>query len=277
MADEGTKQGISNEDTGRGRYRLLLTLGVVFLLFGLMSTAGSLMSKHLSGDRLEDPFNILFTPILLYLIPSILIAYALARLKSTFRVTTVGVIAITCFGLAVSLMGEIMKTHNYFVRSDENITQAFNNVEIIYQKRFNLIRNMDISSKGYEAHEQSVIKDIADARKAAMSVANEDEKLSALGKFDSSIRSLVINIEQYPNLKADKIVLELMKEMTTTERELVAQKTDFNRQVTDYNRSIRLMPYTITARMFNFQPRKFIDKESTTEIYDARKLLQPSK
>jgi len=66
-----------------------------------------------------------------------------------------------------------------------------------------------------------------------------------------------------------------MKEITATERELQGQKSEFNRRVTEYNKGIRLMPYAITARIFRFQPRKFVDKESSAEIYDARKLLAP--
>ena len=89
------------------------------------------------------------------------------------------------------------------------------------------------------------------------------------GRFDISVRDLVLNIEQYPNLKADKIVLELMKEITGTERQLLAQKADFNNRVTEYNRSIRLMPYALTARFFNFQPRKFVDKENRITSYNV--------
>jgi len=276
MSEERTNVATRNEGSP-GFYRMLLVLGVFLLLIGLMVTAGSLMSSRLSGEKLGNPFNILFYPILLYLVPSMVIAYALAKLKASFRVTTAGVIAITCFGVVISLVGEVIMTHNYFVRQDESATQEFNNVEITYQKRFNLIRNLDVSSKHYQAHEQRVIADITDARRKAVNAANGDEKISALGKFDASIRNLVINIERYPNLKADKVVLELMKEITATERQLLIQKTEFNRRVTDYNQSIRLMPYALTARLFNFQPKKFIDKENTAEIYNAGALLVPSK
>lgn len=274
MDQENARVVIEHEDSPIF-YRILLGLGSLLLFFGLLSTAGSLMADRLSGNRLDSPFNVLFVPLLLYLVPSLMIAFSLARLKTSVRLTSIGVIGITFFGLAISLVGEIMKTHNYFVREDEHVSQAFNNVEIIYQKRFNLIRNLDISSKDYLAHEQRVIADIVSARKDAASATNDDEKIVAIGKFDSSLRDLFLNIEQYPNLKADKIVLGLMREITLTESQLLGQKADFNNRVTEYNRGIRLMPYALTARIFNFQPRKFVDKENSAEIYDASKLLTP--
>jgi len=275
MSEDNANAAIGNDDH-RIFYRILLVVGSILLFFGAVSTAGSLMADRLSGNRLDSPFNVIFVPLLLYLLPSLMIAYSMARLRTSIRLRTLGVIAITGFGVAISFAGEIIKTHNYFVLQDERATQAFNSVEIIYQKRFNLIRNLDISSKNYQAHEQRVIADIVSARKDAARASNDDEKIAAIGRFDISVRDLVLNIEQYPNLKADKIVLELMKEITGTERQLLAQKADFNNRVTEYNRSIRLMPYALTARFFNFQPRKFVDKENSSEIYDAGKLLTSS-
>jgi LemA protein len=273
----GERDGNGPARAGGGGYQVLLGAGIVLLLFGLMATAGSLMSKRLSGDALDNPFDFLFVPLILYLVPAVMIAIALAKLESKIRVTVAEIIAITLFGMAVSLTGDVMKTYNYYVRADEAITQALNDVEIIYQKRFNLIKNLDVSSKKYVEHERAVIRDIASARQAMAGAASDDEKLSAMRNFDAATRNLVVNIEQYPNLKADQLILELMKGISATESELVAQKREFNKQATDYNRSIRLMPYAITARMFGFAPRRYFDKESGADIYDATKLLAPAK
>lgn len=261
----------------RGFYRFLLTLGILLLIFGLFASAGSLMSDKLSGERLDDPFDVLLLPVICYLIPSLLIAYSLSRMGSRVRLGVAGIVGITLFGAVLALAGEVMKTYNFFVRAEESVTQAFNNVEIAYQKRFNLIGNLDISSRGYQAHELAVVKAITDARRSVADAASENDKLGALNRLDVSVRNLVVNIEQYPNLKADKVVLELMKEITASERELLARKTEFNNRVTEYNRSIRLMPYALTARLFHFQPRRFIDREASADIYDARKAMAPAK
>lgn len=258
-------------------YRLMLGLGILLLFFGLMSTAGSMMGNRLSGEALSNPFDVVFNPLLLYLIPSTLIAVSLAKLGSSFQLKLGGVIAITVFGAFFVIVGNSMKTYNYFVRTDENVTKTFNSVEIMYQKRYNLIRNLDSTSRNYLAHEQGVIKEIAEARKSASSARSEEEKIAAMRSFDSSIHNLIVNIEAYPNLKADAILLMLMKEIASTESDLLAKKEAFNGQVTEYNRSIRMMPYAITARLFDFHPRAFIDKENSVEVYSAGKLLSPQK
>lgn len=258
-------------------YRWMMGLGVLQLIVGLMSTAGSLMPKHLTGETLGDPFGILFTPLIFYCIPSIVIAIATAKLNTSFQLKTMGIMAITVFGVVVTLFGSVTKTNNYFVRADENVTKALNSVEFMYQNRFNLISNLDSTSTKFLGHERAIIKEIADARKSAMHAESDNEKLAAIKTFDASIRNLIVNIEAYPNLKSDAVILELIREITATEKELIAKKEAFNTQITEYNRSIRLFPYTITARILNFQPRRFIDKESSSEIYNARALISTPK
>lgn len=273
MTGEEDNRAPASQEAGRNGYRVLLVFGVVFLFFGLLTTAGSLMSNKLLGGKLGDPFDFIFDPLLLYLFPSLLIAYSLAKMKSRFRITAIGLIGITVFGMGICFMGEITKTHNYFVRADEDSIQTFNNIEILYQKRFNLIKNLDSTSKNYQLHEKSIIKEIAESRKMVMTAPSENEKIPALRQFDYSVQNLVVNVEQYPNLKSDQIVLALIKEMIATEQELLVRKEKFNAQVTDYNRSIRIMPYAIAARMFNFKAKRFIDNEASFEIYNAAKSL----
>lgn len=277
MIEKNVEINQEAERKNRIIFQVLLTIGVLLLLFGLLSTSGSLMTKRLSGNQLGDPFDFIFTTIIFYLIPSVLIYFSLAKLKTNFRLPILGVVGITLFGFIFVTAGELIKTNNFFVRSDESINQSFTNVEILYQKRLNLIRNLDIASKRYEAHEQAIIRDITEARKEALQSSKEEEKISAYSKFDVSIRNLILNFENYPNLKADKIVLELMKEIVNTEQQLLALKTEYNRQVTAYNISIRLMPYSILARSLSFHPRKFIEKEYSEEIYNANKLVLPPK
>jgi LemA protein len=140
-----------------------------------------------------------------------------------------------------------------------------------------VVRNANAASRRYQEHERETIKDIVDARAAVAQSKVVNDKVSALDKFDLTVRNLFVNIEQYPNLKADQLVLELMKNITSTEEALLKEKTEYNARVVEYNKSIRLLPYMIIARYYNFTPKQMIHKENNADIYDARKLLEENK
>ncbi len=255
-------------------YLVLLTIGVVLIFMGVASLGGSMLADHLSGKKLPNGMDCFVVPIVFGLLPSILIARSLTHLHSRIRFHGLAVVAVTFLFFIGSLASTAMVTYNYFVQAEMAIDQALTNVENAYQKRFNVIKNLNAASKRYQEHERSTIKDIVDARKAAVDAKVSADKIQALDKFDATVKSLFVNIEAYPNLKADQLVLELMKNITSTENDLLKEKTEYNNRVIEFNKSIRLLPYMLVARLSGFQQKTLIHRENDTDIYNARSLLK---
>ena len=249
-----------------------LSVGILGLMFGFLLTCG-FMGKNSGVDGSDMGLSV-FVLGIFYLIPLMLIGICLKKLRAQYQLSGVAIAGVMFFGACVFTGSAFVKTYNGFVQSEENINQAFTNVDMAYQKRFNLISNLDAASRRYQEHERSVIKDIVDARKSVLAAATPSDKISKFGQFDMAARGLMVNIEQYPNLKADQLVQTLMKEITATENELLELKTVYNARVTDFNKSVRVLPYSLIARPCGFASKQVITKDVAGEnIYDASKLL----
>lgn len=270
--------GNEKTDSTRSRQALhwvLLTISILALMLGMVLTAGFLGSTETRDVGMVDVFLALTVLIFLYFLPCLVIARSLKALKSYYQLTSVGIAGIMFFGATIFSGGVLIKTYNQFVQADENINLAFTNVELAYQKRFNLITNLDVAARRYQTHERQVVQDIVEARKSALSAATSVSKINEYDRFDHITRALAVNIENYPNLKADQSIQTLMKEIAATETELLGLKTTYNTRVTDYNKAMRLIPFGPLARLFGFRPKQIINRETSgADIYDAQKLLQ---
>lgn len=169
-------------------------------------------------------------------------------------------------------------TYNSLVTQQENVDNAWGNVENQYQRRADLIPNLVASVKGYAAHESTTLEAVTDARAGLGSALEAVNKLNADSasyspeamtqytqaqqKLQSAL-GLYVNAvhEAYPDLKANENFMSLQDELAGTENRIATERTRYNESVKSYNVNVRRFPANIFAGMFGFTTRQMFAAE----------------
>jgi len=144
-------------------------------------------------------------------------------------------------------------SYNKFVSQEEAIKAQWAQVENQLQRRNDLIPNLVETVKGYAQHEESVYKDIADARAQLLAAKSPEETISAANRQTSALGRLLAVVENYPQLKANEQFNRLMDELSGTENRLAVERMRYNQAVQNYDTSRRQFPANLTARLFGFK------------------------
>jgi LemA protein len=150
-------------------------------------------------------------------------------------------------------------SYNTFVSQEENVKAQWAQVENQLQRRNDLIPNLVETTKGYAQHEESVFKDIAEARSQLLAAKSPDETISAANRQTSALGRLLAVVENYPQLKANEQFNRLMDELAGTENRLAVARQRYNEAVQQYNTSRRQFPGNLTAKMFSFKDYPFFE------------------
>src|SRR3984893_15322960 len=144
-------------------------------------------------------------------------------------------------------------SYNKFVSQEEAIKAQWAQVENQLQRRNDLIPNLVETAKGFAQHEESVYKDIADARSRLLAAKSPDETIAAANQQTSALGRLLAVVENYPQLKANEQFNRLMDELAGTENRLAVERMRYNERVQEYNTSRRQFPANLTAKLFGFK------------------------
>jgi LemA protein len=150
-------------------------------------------------------------------------------------------------------------SYNKFVSQEEAVKAQWAQVQNQLQRRNDLIPNLVETTKGYAQHEESVFKDIADARSQLLAAKSPDETIAAANRQTSALGRLLAVVENYPNLKANEQFNRLMDELAGTENRLAVERQRYNERVQEYNTSRRQFPANLTAKLFNFKDYPFFE------------------
>src|SRR5436305_8037636 len=144
-------------------------------------------------------------------------------------------------------------SYNKFVGQEESVKAQWWQVENQLQRRNDLIPNLVETVKGYAQHEESVYKDIADARSKLLAAKSPEETIAAANQQTSALGRLLAISENYPQLKANEQFNRLMDELSGTENRIAVERMRYNEAVQRYNTSRRQFPANLTAKMFGFK------------------------
>lgn len=174
-----------------------------------------------------------------------------------------GLTILLIIGAIVLFVGMIfMGSYNGLVSEQEKVNQAQSNIEVMLQRRADLIPNLVSTVKGYTKHEEKVFTDIANARAALNTSINSGdiEKMSqANDELSQTLSRLLVVVENYPTLSADKHYTELMDQLEGTENRISIARKEYNEVVNKYNTHIRSFPTNILAGMFGFEKAKLFE------------------
>ena len=167
-----------------------------------------------------------------------------------------GLLALGIVGVIVlSLLGWVVGGYNGLVTARNNVNKAAAQLDSAYQRRFDLVPNLVESVKGAQAQEQKVFGDLAAARAKYSGAATTDDKLAAAGEYNSALSRLLVVVENYPELKSNETVQNLMAQLEGTENRIKVERDDYSSAATDYNTMIQKFPKNILAGMFGFKEK----------------------
>ena len=161
-------------------------------------------------------------------------------------VVVVGLIALIVFGQYVSV-------RNTLVSKNEAVKSAWSQVDIVLQRRADLIPNLVETVKGYAQQEQTVFGDIAKARSALLSAGTPQEKIAANGQLDGALGRLLLVVENYPQLKSNENFLRLQDELAGTENRIAVERKRYNDTLQDYNTYVQQFPASVFAGWAGFK------------------------
>jgi LemA protein len=141
---------------------------------------------------------------------------------------------------------------NEMVRKKEAINAAWSQVDVVLQRRADLIPNLVETVKGYASQEVKVFGDIAAARAALMGAKTPQDKIAANGQLDGALSRLLVIVENYPQLKSNENFMRLQDELAGTENRIAVERRRYNETVQDYNTYISLFPNSLVASFGGF-------------------------
>ncbi len=179
--------------------------------------------------------------------------------------------ALIIIGVIVLLVLWGIGIYNGIVKKRNNVDKEWRNVDVQLERRYALIPNLVETVKGYAKHESEVLQNITTYRSQAMNANSIAEKAEANNLLSSALSGLKIQLEAYPDLKANTTFLQLQEELASTENKISFSRQLYNQVVTDYNNKIQIFPNSIIAGMFKFTTKELFEL-STSEARQAPKV-----
>jgi LemA protein len=166
------------------------------------------------------------------------------------------IVIIVLVVIALIAFGQYVGVRNTLVTKNEAVKAAWSQVDIVLQRRADLIPNLVETVKGYAQQEQTVFGDIAKARSALLSAGNPSDKIAANQQLDGALGRLLAIVENYPQLKSNENFLRLQDELAGTENRIAVERKRYNDSLQDYNTYIQKFPNNIFAGRAGFKPNE---------------------
>mgnify|MGYP000541035323 CR=1 FL=1 len=166
-------------------------------------------------------------------------------------------------GLVLVVLVVIWLLYNGLIRAKNIVSEGFSGIDVNLKKRFELIPNLIEAVKGYNAHEAEVLQEIVAQRssrgRSVMETASTD------GSITGALKNFRIQVENYPDLKANTQFIKLMDNLSQVENELALSRRYYNGTVRDYNTKIQVFPGVLVANMMKFKAEEFYEIENNNE------------
>ncbi len=155
--------------------------------------------------------------------------------------------------VALLVFGSYISARNQMVTKNEQVKQTWSQVDVVLQRRADLIPNLVATVQGFAAHETTVFSDIANARAALLGARDPQSKIAANGQLDGALGRLLAISENYPQLRSNQNFLQLQDELAGTENRIAVERRRYNQALQDYNTFIGLFPNSIWAGIAGYK------------------------
>ncbi len=161
--------------------------------------------------------------------------------------------------LVLFLIG--LSMYNGLIRKKNNVKNTWSTIDVMLKKRHDLIPNLVETVKKYMEHERGTLTEIVKLRSQIVDNSNisDEERMKLESQLSSKLSGLKINIENYPDLKANTTFIELQDSLNEVEAQLSAARRTYNAAVLDFNNAIEMFPSSLFASQMNLTKAKFIE------------------
>lgn len=168
------------------------------------------------------------------------------------------------------IVSYFISIYNNFVTLEQNVNNKWSYVETQYQRRFDLIPNLQSIVQGAANFEKSTFTSVTEARTKWLNSQSINDKIDAANEFNSALSRLLVTVENYPQLKATVAFQDFMSQLEGTENRIAVARKDYNDAATQFNTAIKKFPGVIFASLFGFKEKKLFT--TTNEAYTAPKI-----
>ena len=172
--------------------------------------------------------------------------------------------------IIVALVAFVIATYNGLVQAKLKVDNAWSQIDVQLQRRFDLIPNFVETVKGYMTHENETFEKIAALRTSWANANSVSEKANIDNQLSDALKTIMAVSEGYPDLKANQNFADLSEELRNTENKISFSRQFYNDTVTMYNTKLEVFPSNIIASMFHFTARDLFEAENE----EARKNIK---
>jgi LemA protein len=155
--------------------------------------------------------------------------------------------------IAFMFFSQYVGVRNTLVTKNESVKAAWSQVDIVLQRRADLIPNLVETVKGYAKQEQTVFGDIAKARSALLSAGTPQQRIAANQQLDGALGRLLVVVENYPQLRSNENFMRLQDELAGTENRISVERRRYNETLQDYNTYLQKFPNNVIAGWAGFK------------------------
>ena len=154
--------------------------------------------------------------------------------------------------IIIALVVFVISLYNGLVQLRNKVQNAWSQIDVQLQRRFDLIPNFVETVKGYMSHEKETLEKITELRTSWANASSVNDKIEIDNQISSALKTIMAVSENYPDLKANQNFMQLSQELTNTENKISFSRQFYNDTVTIYNTILQAFPSNIIAGMFNF-------------------------
>lgn len=171
--------------------------------------------------------------------------------------------ALIGLGIVLVLVG--IAIYNSLVNGNQEVRNAWSNIDVQLKRRLDLIPNLVETVKGYAKHEQETLEKVIQARNAAINAQSQGvaAQVAAENQLTGALKTIFALAEAYPDLKANENFKALQEELTSTENRIGFARTNYNNVATNYNSSLMRFPNNIVAGFTGFKPAEYFQLDPT--------------
>ena len=171
-------------------------------------------------------------------------------------------VGLIILAILVVIVVAVIGLYNSLVKARIKVDNAWSQIDVQLQRRFDLIPNFVETVKGYITHENETFEKIAELRTSWANAGTVSEKAKLDNELSDTLKTIMAISEGYPDLKANQNFSELSEELRNTENKISFARQFYNDSVTIYNTKLEVFPSNIIAGMFHFTQRDLFNTES---------------
>ncbi len=178
----------------------------------------------------------------------------------------IGIVLALILVVLIVLAVFVIVTYNQLVQLRNKVKNSFAQIDAQLQRRFDLLPNLVDTVERVASHEKKILQNVTAARNGYLSTNVAKDKLAMNQQLSSTLKSLYVISENYPELKANGNFLHLQEELSETEDKVTFARQFYNDAVTIYNNKLQMFPTNIIAGMFGFKEEELFNMSDDGDV-----------